>query len=172
MARLIYSADWPQNKEFFTSIRSPWDRFDYLRRKITALDRQYLHSLEHKLFLKTLYWLILRDYLVEIREHKCQRCEKERQLNVHHESYDHKGSEYKHLDELTVLCRPCHEAESQKRPDLDKVFSTIAAKMQIEPLWRGKTNPDYHPDIVNRYKKEDRFIPKNLKRNERWQPEE
>ena len=167
MARLIYSSDWPQNKEFLISITSPWDRFNYLKRAITKLDRNYLYSLQHKLFLKTLYWLIIREYLLEIREHKCQRCGKEKRLNVHHESYDHKGSEFENLDDLIVLCRPCHEAESQKIPDIDKVFSIIAAKMKVEPLWRGKKNPDYNPDIVNRIKKEDRFIPKKIG-NQLW----
>lgn len=58
-------------------------------------------------FLRTTYWLTIRDHLVGIIG-KCQACSSREALKVHHNSYDNHGREHAHLEDLTVLCERCH----------------------------------------------------------------
>lgn len=156
MAHLVYNKDWPQNKEFLNSPLNAKDRFTYLERKITPIEIRYLKTLEYEIFLQSLYWIILREYLFVLRGHKCQVCEKDGVLNVHHLSYDHRGIEYKHLDDLIILCKECHEAQHME-VSIDKVIAILASKKSAPRLWHGKKNPNYNPDWVNHYSKEDLF---------------
>jgi hypothetical protein len=58
-------------------------------------------------FLRTSYWITIRDHLVNIVG-KCQACSSREALRVHHNTYDNHGREHVHLEDLTVLCERCH----------------------------------------------------------------
>jgi len=53
---------------------------------------------------------ILRD------KFRCQRCGRERRLQIHHLSYAHLGDEYP--SEIVSLCRSCHEKVREEERDV------------------------------------------------------
>ena len=79
------------------------------------LDSKILRSMPYDEFLKTPYWLAV-SACVKAHNPWCALCTEPfaEPLEVHHRTYVHRGSEWKHLDDLTVLCRDCHEWVSQK----------------------------------------------------------
>lgn len=64
---------------------------------------------EYQEFLETDYWKNVRETKISMSGYKCQLCGSKSNLNVHHNSYEHHGQEHKHLEDLVVLCRECHE---------------------------------------------------------------
>lgn len=63
----------------------------------------------YDIFLKSEYWKCVRRIKIEEAGGKCQICGSRKKLNVHHNSYAHHYQEHKHLEDLVVLCRNCHE---------------------------------------------------------------
>ena len=63
----------------------------------------------YEIFLKSEYWKRVRIMKIEQSGGKCQICGSRKCLNVHHNSYEHHYKEHKHLEDLVVLCRKCHE---------------------------------------------------------------
>jgi HNH endonuclease len=74
-----------------------------------------LQELPYRYFLDTYYWRVLRDYVILMAGRRCQRCGRQHsayhRLEVHHNNYFHRGSEWRHMEDLEVLCRDCHEQE-------------------------------------------------------------
>lgn len=66
-----------------------------------------LKVLPYKEYLRSTHWSIVRDWMLGFAYNRCQLCRSTAVLNVHHNSYDHKGEETR-LD-LIVLCKKCHE---------------------------------------------------------------
>ena len=72
----------------------------------------------HAEYLASAYWGKRRQDILDTRGRRCEKCQApERRgvkLDVHHETYEHKGCE---LDsELVILCYRCHmKAERKKR---------------------------------------------------------
>ena len=60
-------------------------------------------------FLKTPYWKAIALYVKESAGKKCSMCGATKTLEVHHLTYDNHGDELHHLDDLTCICRKCHE---------------------------------------------------------------
>lgn len=74
-------------------------------RELTKQYREYLGSLQ---------WHFTREAALSRAQHKCQRCGKLKDLEVHHKHYGTFGREQP--DDLTVLCIRCHdEADEQRR---------------------------------------------------------
>jgi len=68
-----------------------------------------LADLPYQEFLRTSYWHAVRDSARESADHRCQLCGcSNRELHVHHKTYEHRGREYDHMNDLIVLCEPCH----------------------------------------------------------------
>ena len=59
-------------------------------------------------FLQTSYWAAIREHVL-LTIGKCQTCSSREFLKVHHNTYDHHGSEHTHLEDLVVLCERCHQ---------------------------------------------------------------
>lgn len=60
----------------------------------------------HKKYLKSGIWERKRDFLFKKRGLKCENCQKQEELHLHHKTYAKWGSEYqKHLE---ILCADCH----------------------------------------------------------------
>jgi len=51
--------------------------------------------------------------------HQCSLCANKHSLNVHHRTYEHKGEEYKNLEDLVVLCKICHQKHHNILDDVE-----------------------------------------------------
>lgn len=82
---------------------------DALEASIGPEKQALLRKIDYRTFLSSAYWEAIR-VLVFRRSPKCA-CG-ERATVVHHLTYEHRGQEWRHLDDLEAVCRPCHEVES------------------------------------------------------------
>jgi len=135
----------PVTKQFLNNIKTPNGRFAYLCLSFTPFDKQKLCRMTYDRFLKTIYWFVIREYLIGQNQGKCSHCGFAAHLNVHHSSYDHHGSEHQFLGDLTVLCESCHQKQHVPPGDIESIFKCLALtkKLKILPLY--KTNPNYDP---------------------------
>lgn len=63
-------------------------------------------------FLKTRYWNELRILVLRERGFHCEECGGTfDKLQLHHITYEHRGLEIDHLEDVQLLCDPCHEAK-------------------------------------------------------------
>jgi len=69
---------------------------------------EWRRSLPYKEYLHTHYWYLVSKVKKSL-EPVCQICREEKRLNVHHKTYENKGNELLHLNDLIVLCKKCHE---------------------------------------------------------------
>lgn len=70
-----------------------------------------LSTLPYRDFLTTEEWKQTRKEALERANNACQICNSRDELQVHHRSYD--GLPLESLDDLTVLCDPCHALFSE-----------------------------------------------------------
>jgi 5-methylcytosine-specific restriction endonuclease McrA len=71
--------------------------------------RDYVNNqLSYKMFLTTPYWKEVSQLAKRKAKFSCQLCGSKENLNVHHKTYEHKGTEINHLEDLIVLCQNCH----------------------------------------------------------------
>lgn len=75
-----------------------------------------LLAMPYQEFLKTEYWSVIRAVAVSRAHGKCQLCFKRGLLHTHHKTYEHRGREYAHMDDLICLCRECHQKFHDKLP--------------------------------------------------------
>ncbi len=54
------------------------------------------------------YWKEVRAAKLAQVGEKCEWCDKTKSLTIHHLTYEHRGNELEHLDDLVVACRSCH----------------------------------------------------------------
>ena len=54
------------------------------------------------------YWKAVTSAVKARAGYRCQLCNSQHDLQAHHRTYDHRGKELEHLDDLTCLCRRCH----------------------------------------------------------------
>jgi hypothetical protein len=59
-------------------------------------------------YLKSEYWKSVTAAVKARAGYRCQLCNSQHDLQAHHRTYDHRGKELEHLDDLTCLCRRCH----------------------------------------------------------------
>ena len=63
--------------------------------------------MNYKEYLQTEHWQTMRRLALGFAQHKCQICNNDNNLNVHHRTYERQGNE--RLSDLTVLCEDCHK---------------------------------------------------------------
>jgi 5-methylcytosine-specific restriction endonuclease McrA len=85
--------------------------------RVTPRESERLKSLPYSDFLVTSYWNQIRKEMVKEADHKCQLCNNNSILHVHHKTYENHGYEHEHLEDLIVLCEGCH----RKFHDKEKV---------------------------------------------------
>jgi len=100
----------PGGREMFQSLHTPGKRFSALKKLITPQEVARLKVMQYEGFLKTLYWRIIREYVIA-KYICCQYCKSKNQLNVHHLDYSLRGQEYRDLSCLILLCRDCHKTD-------------------------------------------------------------
>jgi hypothetical protein len=69
---------------------------------LTDRQREY-----REVYLRSDHWRWKRRQALARAEHRCQVCYSDKNLDVHHRTYERLGEE--RLPDLTVLCRDCHE---------------------------------------------------------------
>jgi len=92
-------------------------RFWTLRKNLSDENIKQLQQMPYQEFLGTIYWDIIRKYVLYKRGYACELCNADGKLNVHHKTYDHRGEEYDHLEDLIVLCEICHAKHHDKLAD-------------------------------------------------------
>lgn len=66
----------------------------------------YFKSLPYKEYLKTEHWQHFRKEAVKYFQGKCQLCNSEESLNLHHRTYENLGRET--FNDVILLCKDCH----------------------------------------------------------------
>jgi 5-methylcytosine-specific restriction endonuclease McrA len=104
--------------------RMCWDREDAHQAEMWIHQRTFLigasplkkalRSLRYADFLKTNYWRAVKQVVNQRDCYECTSCGAYSDLEVHHKSYRHHGSEHLHLDDLVTLCRYCHSKISDR----------------------------------------------------------
>lgn len=97
--------------------------------------------------LKSDYW---RTASMEAKKRdgfRCRLCNSQHDLCVHHRTYEHRGNELQHLDDLTTLCRRCHEIfhgvqrkpteKPENEPELPEVFKITHKHIALLRSKRG-----------------------------------
>lgn len=62
----------------------------------------------HRELMRTAYWRWLKEQILSRDGYECVRCKGTTSLQAHHQTYLHYLSEWKHLNDMTTLCRACH----------------------------------------------------------------
>jgi hypothetical protein len=66
-----------------------------------------LHNMAYPLYLQTREWKAKRNRKLIQAGNRCEICGSLHRLEVHHTTYERRG--YELLEDLTVLCRSCHQ---------------------------------------------------------------
>jgi predicted deacetylase len=70
--------------------------------------RHRLQYMKYSQFLRTPYWRVVASKVKHAAGGRCQMCNSDHKIEVHHRTYDFRGQDHLHLKELTCLCRKCH----------------------------------------------------------------
>lgn len=77
--------------------------------------REYVPQvLSYAEYLRSPAWKSKRDEAIEHADRRCQLCNSDERLNVHHRTYERLGSELP--TDLIVLCKDCHAKFHDKLP--------------------------------------------------------
>lgn len=67
-----------------------------------------LKQLKYDEFLKTAYWFAVAHTVKANARNRCQVCNRNQGLSVHHRTYENHGYEHLNLCDLVALCEFCH----------------------------------------------------------------
>lgn len=84
-----------------------------------------LYEMPYDRFLRTGYWHAVKARVIHDRGHRCSRCRKGGEVDVHHLIYENHGREHLFLDELAVLCRDCHKKTHTLPKDLQELIFMV-----------------------------------------------
>lgn len=85
-----------------------------------------LRAMPYKEYLKTEHWSYMRKKKLRWVDYKCQLCNSEDKLEVHHRTYENLGCE--EWIDLVVLCHRCHTEFFESRQKKEKENSLIQKK--------------------------------------------
>lgn len=133
-------------QRLFQGLETAELRFNYLCLAFQPEHAVALQAMSYDDFLKTTYWIVIRNYLFATRDRCCYKCSRGGLLVLHHLNYEHHGYEHEHLDELVFLCRECHE-ENHKPIDalLKKLLDILIQRERQVKLPEAVKNPNYDP---------------------------
>jgi len=95
------------------------------------------YSKHYYAYLSSSAWQRKRVVVLNRAGYRCERCTSDAQpLHVHHKTYERLGDELP--EDLTVLCKKCHEKEHQKQPKKKK---TKPAPRQNPPKRKRQSQP-------------------------------
>lgn len=67
-----------------------------------------LKRMDYQVFLSSAYWFAVSSVAKSRAGNRCQVCNSEASINVHHRTYDTHGYEHTNMIDLIVLCENCH----------------------------------------------------------------
>ena len=114
----------PLSRQFFDAVEywagemtygtiASLDAFNYVYEQFRPHEQEcivtYLRELPYKTFLKTRYWYAVRLKIQANAGGRCALCgSSATRKEIHRETYEHRGSEHLHLQDLQLLCDRCH----------------------------------------------------------------
>lgn len=72
-----------------------------------------LHNMPYQEYLQTAHWKLLAEKVKRRAKWRCQLCNEQGTMHVHHRTYERRGFEY--LKDLICLCSTCHYKFHNKR---------------------------------------------------------
>lgn len=92
---------------------------------------------EYKEYLKSEHWQKIRMTAIKNADGRCQLCNSDKRLEVHHRTYQRVGKE--NIKDLTVLCHKCHKKFSvvtkRKRRPNDGDMLKVLDSVTYAPAW-------------------------------------
>ena len=88
---------------------------------------------EYRDYLATPYWLQVSREVKKRAKWRCQVCNSPLDLCAHHRTYEHRGDELNHLDDLICLCKRCHKIFHAVEKEESRKFKRRATKLAPEP---------------------------------------
>lgn len=86
----------------------------YLRYAFADEVGENMALLPYRQFLNTEYWQLIRKAAIHNADYRCEMCNTSNRLEVHHRTYKHRGYEFRHKEDLTVVCHSCHASHHGK----------------------------------------------------------
>lgn len=106
-----------------------------------------MYGEDYQRYLESDHWKTVRAQRLKIDENKCAFCHSEKELRVHHISYERVGHENVDYD-LITLCKSCHERLHEIKKREDEISKQLASMFECEA--RNAINP-----IANKYREID-----------------
>lgn len=107
----IYPANWFEWMGAFFDNQPQAHRDEFVR---------LAKAMPNDVFERTMYWRQVTSHVMRTRE-RCHRCAYPARLLTHHLTYEHRGLEHQHLEDLELLCQWCHDAEHVEQAALRKL---------------------------------------------------
>lgn len=99
----------------FATLKALWAAIDEKTMKYKANTIKGGYSA----FLNTIYWKTVAEEAKRRAGYRCQLCNSDKSLNVHHRCYDNRGNEVLHMEDLICLCHDCHEHHHKGRERIE-----------------------------------------------------
>jgi len=94
-----------------------YERFKIINSPVSSEPEviKYIKEMNYQDFLQTLYWKTIAQQVRYKANFRCQLCNAENGIYVHHSTYDIHGAESSNLDKLLTLCSDCHKTFHEER---------------------------------------------------------
>lgn len=89
------------------------------RQELARIRLWQLKTMPYFEYLQTPEWQATRRQMLERALFRCQLCNANGLLDVHHRTYERRGEEWE--EDLIVLCRRCHQKHHDKLPKADEL---------------------------------------------------
>ncbi len=90
------------------------------------------HYPQYLRYIKSNKWASIKKRVLARDHQKCVKCGTNKDLEVHHLTYEHLYKEENYLYELITLCKKCHEKETNKGKQVYSKYKEITSKQYIE----------------------------------------
>ena len=89
---------------------------------------------QYQAYLTTPYWREVSRAVKKRAGFRCQLCNSPLDLQAHHRTYEHKGDELNHLDDLICLCKKCHKNFHAVEREESRKFQRKISRPKPEPM--------------------------------------
>jgi hypothetical protein len=117
-----YQKQWEDNTkdyiDWYLSPTATWKNGTKTYEKFNEINKysilesvicQHIREMDYSDFLKTPYWKAIADKKKSQAGWRCQTCNRQGNLHVHHRTYSIRGRELQNMKDLIVLCNNCHQ---------------------------------------------------------------
>jgi hypothetical protein len=89
---------------------------------------------QYQAYLLTPYWREVSRAVKKRAGFRCQLCNSPLDLQAHHRTYEHKGDELNHLNDLICLCKKCHKNFHAVERSESRKFQRKISRPKPEPI--------------------------------------